>query len=129
MIKILKNEESISDISVVCHYSSGKFKLSGIFNMLMFFSFLLFVYPRKIVRYTDIDMEDFKCPIFLGCIICVTGLRGLDRKAVQQLTVKHGGQYMGQLKMNECTHLIVQEPKGKTVSQMNKCNIFYYLTF
>ncbi|XP_019488259.1 PREDICTED: DNA topoisomerase 2-binding protein 1 [Hipposideros armiger] len=70
---------------------------------------------RKIARYTDIDMKDFKCPIFLGCIICVTGLCGSDRKSVQQLTVKHGGQYMGQLKMNECTHLIVQEPKGKTV--------------
>lgn len=66
-------------------------------------------------------MEDFKCPIFLGCIICVTGLCSLDRKAVQQLTVKHGGQYMGQLKMNECTHLIVQEPKGKNcVFQMEK---------
>lgn len=82
--------------------------------MLIFF-FLLFVFPRKIARYTDISMEDFKCPIFLGCIICVTGLCTLDRRAVQQLTVKHGGQYMGQLKMNECTHLIVQEPKGKTV--------------
>ncbi|XP_073915497.1 DNA topoisomerase 2-binding protein 1 isoform X3 [Castor canadensis] len=66
---------------------------------------------KKIARYTDVNMEDFKCPIFLGCIICVTGLCGIDRKTVQQLTVKHGGQYMGQLKMNECTHLIVQEPK------------------
>ena len=79
------------------------------------FSFLSFVFPSKITRYTDINMEDFKCPIFLGCIICVTGLDGPERKRVQQLTVKHGGQYMGQLKMNECTHLIVQEPKGKSV--------------
>ncbi|KAF5921877.1 hypothetical protein HPG69_013051 [Diceros bicornis minor] len=74
---------------------------------------------RKIARYTDINMEDFKCPIFLGCIICVTGLCGLERKAVQQLTVKHGGQYMGQLKMNECTHLVVQEPKGRTLSDVS----------
>ena len=85
----------------------------------MGFCFVLFIFPRKIARYTDINMEDFKCPIFLGCIICVTGLCTLDRKSVQQLTVKHGGQYMGQLKMNECTHLIVQEPKGKTVSQID----------
>uniref|UniRef100_A0A4X1TWD4 DNA topoisomerase II binding protein 1 n=1 Tax=Sus scrofa TaxID=9823 RepID=A0A4X1TWD4_PIG len=74
---------------------------------------------KKIARYTDINMEDFKCPIFLGCIICVTGLCSLDRKAVQRLTVKHGGQYMGQLKMNECTHLIVQEPKGRTLSDVS----------
>lgn len=73
-------------------------------------------------------MEDFKCPIFLGCIICVTGLCGSDRKTVQQLTVKHGGQYMGQLKMNDCTHLIVQEPKGKTVFS-KWTNAHFSLTF
>ncbi|XP_037700593.1 DNA topoisomerase 2-binding protein 1 isoform X1 [Choloepus didactylus] len=78
---------------------------------------------KKIDRYTDINMEDFKCPVFLGCIICVTGLCGLDRKAVQQLTVKHGGQYMGHLKMNECTHLIVQEPKGQKYECAKRWNV------
>ncbi|XP_032344108.1 DNA topoisomerase 2-binding protein 1 isoform X1 [Camelus ferus] len=78
---------------------------------------------KKIARYTDINMEDFKCPVFLGCIICVTGLCGLDRKAVQRLTVKHGGQYMGQLKMNECTHLIVQEPKGQKYECAKRWNV------
>ncbi|KAM6223874.1 DNA topoisomerase 2-binding protein 1 [Rhynchocyon petersi] len=78
---------------------------------------------KKIDRYTDINMEDFKCPTFLGCIICVSGLCSLDRKAVQQLTVKHGGQYMGQLKMNECTHLIVQEPKGQKYECAKRWNV------
>ncbi|XP_008056831.1 DNA topoisomerase 2-binding protein 1 [Carlito syrichta] len=78
---------------------------------------------KKIAKYTDINMEDFKCPIFLGCIISVTGLCGSDRKAVQQLTVKHGGQYMGQLKMNECTHLIVQEPKGQKYECAKRWNV------
>uniref|UniRef100_A0A8D2II29 DNA topoisomerase 2-binding protein 1 n=1 Tax=Urocitellus parryii TaxID=9999 RepID=A0A8D2II29_UROPR len=78
---------------------------------------------KKITRYTDVNMEDFKCPIFLGCIICVTGLCGLDRRAVQQLTIKHGGQYMGQLKMNECTHLIVQEPKGQKYECAKRWNV------
>ncbi|XP_059018621.1 DNA topoisomerase 2-binding protein 1 isoform X1 [Mustela lutreola] len=78
---------------------------------------------KKITRYTDVNMEDFKCPIFLGCIICVTGLCSLDRKAVQQLTIKHGGQYMGQLKMNECTHLIVQEPKGQKYECAKRWNV------
>ncbi|XP_044108271.1 DNA topoisomerase 2-binding protein 1 isoform X1 [Neovison vison] len=78
---------------------------------------------KKIARYTDVNMEDFKCPIFLGCIICVTGLCSLDRKAVQQLTIKHGGQYMGQLKMNECTHLIVQEPKGQKYECAKRWNV------
>ncbi|CAO2633795.1 DNA topoisomerase 2-binding protein 1 [Lemmus lemmus] len=78
---------------------------------------------EKITRYTDINMEDFKCPIFLGCIICVTGLNGVHRKTVQQLTSKHGGQYMGQLKMNECTHLIVQEPKGQKYECARRWNV------
>ncbi|XP_036917156.1 DNA topoisomerase 2-binding protein 1 isoform X3 [Sturnira hondurensis] len=78
---------------------------------------------KKITRYTDVNMEDFKCPIFLGCIICVTGLDGPERKRVQQLTVKHGGQYMGQLKMNECTHLIVQEPKGQKYECAKRWNV------
>lgn len=68
----------------------------------------------SMMRYTDVNMEDYACPIFLGCTICVTGLSSLDRKEVQRLTAEHGGQYTGQLKMNECTHLIVQEPKGRT---------------
>ncbi|XP_066206563.1 DNA topoisomerase 2-binding protein 1 isoform X1 [Saccopteryx leptura] len=78
---------------------------------------------QKITRYTDISMEDFKCPIFLGCIICVTGLCGAERKVVQQLTVQHGGRYMGQLKMNECTHLIVQEPKGQKYECAKRWNV------
>lgn len=70
----------------------------------------------SMMRYTDVNMEDYTCPVFLGCTICVTGLSSSDRKEVQRLTAEHGGQYSGQLKMNECTHLIVQEPKGKTYS-------------
>ncbi|XP_021513071.1 DNA topoisomerase 2-binding protein 1 isoform X1 [Meriones unguiculatus] len=78
---------------------------------------------EKITKYTDINMEDFKCPTFLGCIICVTGLNGIQRKTVQQLVAKHGGQYMGQLKMNECTHLIVQEPKGQKYECAKRWNV------
>ncbi|XP_008579355.1 PREDICTED: DNA topoisomerase 2-binding protein 1 [Galeopterus variegatus] len=78
---------------------------------------------NKIARYIDINMEDFKCPVFLGCIICVTGVCGSERKSIQQLTVKHGGQYVGQLKMNECTHLIVQEPKGQKYECAKRWNV------
>ncbi|XP_024071709.1 DNA topoisomerase 2-binding protein 1 isoform X3 [Terrapene carolina triunguis] len=74
---------------------------------------------QGMVRYTDISMEDFICPLFRGCTICVTGLSSVDRKEVQRLTTEHGGQYTGQLKMNECTHLIVQEPKGRTLSDVS----------
>lgn len=82
-------------------------KINPVFLFSLFHSF-------SIMRYTDVNMEDYACPVFLGCTICVTGLSSSDRKEIQRLTAEHGGQYTGQLKMNECTHLIVQEPKGRT---------------
>uniref|UniRef100_A0A8D0LAS5 DNA topoisomerase II binding protein 1 n=1 Tax=Sphenodon punctatus TaxID=8508 RepID=A0A8D0LAS5_SPHPU len=77
----------------------------------------------SMIRYTDVDMGTFLCPLFRGCTICVTGLSSLDRKEVQRLTSEHGGQYTGQLKMNECTHLIVQEPKGQKYECGKKWNV------
>ncbi|XP_061231006.1 DNA topoisomerase 2-binding protein 1 isoform X2 [Neopsephotus bourkii] len=78
---------------------------------------------QSIMTYTDVNMDDYACPVFLGCTICVTGLNTSDRKEVQRLTVEHGGQYTGQLKMNECTHLIVQEPKGQKYECARKWNV------
>uniref|UniRef100_A0A8C8E8H1 DNA topoisomerase II binding protein 1 n=1 Tax=Otus sunia TaxID=257818 RepID=A0A8C8E8H1_9STRI len=78
---------------------------------------------QRIMRYTDVKMEDYACPVFLGCTICVTGLSSSDRKEVQRLTAEHGGQYTGQLKMNECTHLIVKEPKGQKYECAKKWNV------
>ncbi|KAM6315171.1 DNA topoisomerase 2-binding protein 1 [Aegotheles albertisi] len=78
---------------------------------------------QSIMRYTDVNMEDYACPVFLGCTICVTGLSSSDRKEVQRLTAEHGGQYTGQLKMNECTHLIVQEPRGQKYECAKKWNV------
>nr|XP_015210452.1 PREDICTED: DNA topoisomerase 2-binding protein 1 [Lepisosteus oculatus] len=77
----------------------------------------------SLFRYTDLCSEEYMCPVFQGCIICVTGLSNLDRKEVQRLTLQHGGQYTGQLKMNECTHLIVQEPKGQKYECARKWNV------
>lgn len=79
---------------------------------------------NSMIRYTDISMGGFLCPLFRGCTVCVTGLSSLDRKEVQRLTIENGGQYSGQLKMNECTHLIVQDPKGKYPL---KCMSFLWL--
>ncbi|XP_078233485.1 DNA topoisomerase 2-binding protein 1 isoform X2 [Pogona vitticeps] len=78
---------------------------------------------QRMIRYTDVNMDDFLCPLFLGCTICVTGLSSIDRKEVQRLTIENGGQYTGQLKMNECTHLIVQEPKGQKYECARRWNV------
>lgn len=47
--------------------------------------------------------------------MCVTGLSTVERKEVQRLCDQNGGNYTGQLKMNECTHLIASEPTGDPI--------------
>lgn len=66
----------------------------------------------SLFRYTDLVVEDHRCPVLRGCVLCVTGLSSVERKEVQRLCQEHGALYTGQLKMNECTHLIVSEPTG-----------------
>ncbi|XP_075068548.1 DNA topoisomerase 2-binding protein 1 [Mixophyes fleayi] len=78
---------------------------------------------QRIISYTEVDIEEYLCPIFLGCTICVTGLSSVDRKEIQRLSSLHGGQYTGQLKMNESTHLIVQEAKGQKYECARKWNV------
>ncbi|KAM8967060.1 DNA topoisomerase 2-binding protein 1 [Pelodytes ibericus] len=78
---------------------------------------------QRIIIHSEIHTEDYLCPIFRGCTVCVTGLSSLDRKEVQRLTSLHGGQYTGQLKMNESTHLIVQEAKGQKYECARKWNV------
>ncbi|XP_044534834.1 DNA topoisomerase 2-binding protein 1-like [Gracilinanus agilis] len=74
-------------------------------------------------QFSDINMEDFKCPLFFGCTICVSGLCTPEKRAIQQLTTDRGGRYMGHLKMKECTHLIVQEPRGEKYEYAKRWNI------
>ncbi|XP_074127309.1 DNA topoisomerase 2-binding protein 1-like isoform X2 [Sminthopsis crassicaudata] len=78
---------------------------------------------NSMAQHKDINMEAFKCPLFFGCTICVSGICSIERRAIQQLASEHGGQYMGHLQMNECTHLIVQEPKGQKYEYAKRWNI------
>uniref|UniRef100_A0A6Q2X8N1 BRCT domain-containing protein n=1 Tax=Esox lucius TaxID=8010 RepID=A0A6Q2X8N1_ESOLU len=78
----------------------------------------------SLFRHTDLPIEDYLCPVLRGCTICVTGLSSMERKEVQRLCQQHGASYTGQLKMNECTHLIVSEPTGQKYECARKWNIF-----
>ncbi|KAF3836309.1 hypothetical protein F7725_028867 [Dissostichus mawsoni] len=75
-------------------------------------------------RYTDLPIEDYLCPVLRGCTVCVTGLSSTERKEVQRLCDQHGANYTGQLKMNECTHLIVSEPSGQKYECARKWNVY-----
>uniref|UniRef100_H3DQA8 BRCT domain-containing protein n=1 Tax=Tetraodon nigroviridis TaxID=99883 RepID=H3DQA8_TETNG len=82
---------------------------------------------------TELPVEEYLCPVVCcGCTVCVTGLSSTERKEVQRLCEQHGANYTGQLKMNECTHLIVREPTGQmlTFSKYEcarKWNVYAYL--
>lgn len=73
----------------------------------------MFFATNSLFRHTDLPIEDYLCPVLQGCTVSVTGLSSTERKEVQRLCEQHGANYTGQLKMNECTHLIVSEPSGK----------------
>lgn len=77
----------------------------------------------SLFRYTDLPLEDYLCPVLRGCSVCVTGLSSTERKEVQGLCEQHGANYTGQLKMNECTHLIVNEPTGKSPVFLKKNDV------
>ncbi|XP_077996567.1 DNA topoisomerase 2-binding protein 1-A-like [Glandiceps talaboti] len=62
---------------------------------------------------TDDEFNDFCCPIFKGCVICVSGLDSEKRTDVSVLANKNGGKYSGELRQNECTHLVVDNPHGQ----------------
>ena len=54
----------------------------------------------------------FSLPIFTGLIICSSGFREDERRYFKQSAEKHGGSFTGQLRQNECTHLIVRDLQG-----------------
>ncbi|XP_078670927.1 DNA topoisomerase 2-binding protein 1-like isoform X2 [Branchiostoma floridae x Branchiostoma belcheri] len=61
---------------------------------------------------TDEEFQDYKCPVFKGIVVCVTGLDSVDRQEIRTQVEQYGGRYSGELRMKECTHLVAKEPKG-----------------
>uniref|UniRef100_A0A673G8Z2 BRCT domain-containing protein n=1 Tax=Sinocyclocheilus rhinocerous TaxID=307959 RepID=A0A673G8Z2_9TELE len=78
----------------------------------------------SVFHHSELNTEDYQCPVLKGCTVCVTGLSTVERKEVQRLCGQNGGNYTGQLKMNECTHLIVSEPTGQKYEFARKWNVY-----
>ncbi|XP_055995895.1 DNA topoisomerase 2-binding protein 1-like [Ostrea edulis] len=55
---------------------------------------------------------EYSCPIFKGLVITVSGLDSEERNQVKKAVEAEGGKYTGEMKVNECTHLIINKPKG-----------------
>lgn len=72
---------------------------------------------------TDDEFMEFKCPIFKGITLCVTGIDAEKRKEIKHLVTFHGGTYSGELNMNTCTHLLVETPRGEKYEYARKWNL------
>ncbi|XP_076455741.1 DNA topoisomerase 2-binding protein 1-A-like [Babylonia areolata] len=68
-------------------------------------------------------LHKYRCPIFRGLVVTVSGLTQDERHKVKQLVETEGGTYTGEMKMNECTHLILKEPKGQKYDYAMKWSI------
>lgn len=66
----------------------------------------------KHISASDESFQKYLCPPFLGLTICVSGFSSSERNKMRNFVMRGGGKYSGELKMNECTHLVVKEPKG-----------------
>lgn len=50
--------------------------------------------------------ENFKLPIFVGCVICVTGLSSDEKREIEKKIKLNGGFYEADLVKNKVTHLL-----------------------
>ncbi|CAK8679700.1 unnamed protein product [Clavelina lepadiformis] len=71
----------------------------------------------------DGKWEEFKCPIFRGCSVCVTGLSTNERNKIQKLVTKFGGTYSGAMKLDFTTHLVVHKPEGQKYAMASKFGV------
>lgn len=72
---------------------------------------------------TDAQFEIHKCPIFKGHVITASGLDAEQRLEVKRAVEANGGKFSGDMKVHECTHLIIKEPKGQKYEFAKKWKI------
>ncbi|KAK6180631.1 hypothetical protein SNE40_008642 [Patella caerulea] len=75
------------------------------------------------VHASDDQFSKYRCPLFKGFCISVSGLPQDERKEIRKLIESEGGIYSGEMKMNSCTHLVINEPKGTKYEFAIKWNI------
>jgi topoisomerase (DNA) II binding protein 1 len=67
----------------------------------------------RFVKADDQSFDKFRCPLFKGFVVTVSGLESNERGKIKDIVTKEGGRYSGEMKINECTHLVVNVPRGK----------------
>ncbi|XP_063404919.1 DNA topoisomerase 2-binding protein 1-like [Mytilus trossulus] len=61
----------------------------------------------------DVLFNEYSCPVFYGLVITVSGFDSTERGEMKTMIEAEGGKYTGEMKVKECTHLIINKPKGQ----------------
>ncbi|ELT90028.1 hypothetical protein CAPTEDRAFT_225496 [Capitella teleta] len=72
---------------------------------------------------SEAEFNQWKCPLLRGYVITVSGLNSSDRQKIKETIEREGGRYTGEMKINECTHLIINEAKGQKYEFAKKWRI------
>ncbi|EFA81773.1 BRCT domain-containing protein [Heterostelium album PN500] len=70
------------------------------------------------------DPALFSKPVLRGCVICLTGFSGNDRKYIEQLSIEGGGVFAPTLNKNECTHLVASEQSGEKFKMAKEWGVY-----
>ncbi|CAH1774144.1 unnamed protein product [Owenia fusiformis] len=76
----------------------------------------------------NVAFEKFRCPIFKDFVVTASGISAQERNEVKRIVEVEGGRYTGEMKINECSHLIINHPKGQKYEFARKWKI-HIVTF
>ncbi|ESO92053.1 hypothetical protein LOTGIDRAFT_233309 [Lottia gigantea] len=65
------------------------------------------------VHASDDIFSKYRCPVFKGFNVTVSGLTQSLRLEVKHLIESEGGKFSGEMTKDSCTHLVTNEPKGR----------------
>lgn len=112
---------------VVGHVGSVKYLTATTYNIKIMTKDWIYhlwkVGTSKYVCAKDVKWEEFMCPLFHGCKICLTGFSAADKVQIQKLVSKFGGEYSGAMKLNFTTHLIVNKAEGQKFKMAQKFGV------
>ncbi|KAJ1363286.1 hypothetical protein KIN20_023122 [Parelaphostrongylus tenuis] len=66
--------------------------------------------------------QQYRLPIFSKMVITATGVGGSERMDIARLIHLNGGRFSGDMKRNECTHLIADQTKGVKYKKAREWN-------
>ena len=60
-------------------------------------------------------VAQFRCPLFEGMKFCASGYNLQERNYVKDTVIAEGGTYSGEMKLQNCSHLIAKETNSESV--------------